>query len=260
MPLPYENKRVLLCDDDSDITQVYEIMLREMGFEVTIRHDAESCLSLAHDNVYDLLILDVNLPGMSGLILLDEIRETRRNAHSKVITITARQDEQDMEACLTRGADGFLSKPISTDDFFNAVRQVMGGGAKTVMRTREELQKKNFERLEQRRFHRQEINEPVIVSPDPEGDYAVDGTLLDISADGLRLSTMASYYKGVTVYIQGGIFKSLELPIAYTIAWCRLDPFEGSEYGLQLQANLDHLRPSLQQLVNRYQIASAQKE
>jgi CheY-like chemotaxis protein len=77
---------------------------------------------------FDVLLLDVHMPGMDGFQVIRSIREREREggSHLPVIALTARSREEDRERCLAAGMDGFLAKPVQTDDLWATIDRVVG--------------------------------------------------------------------------------------------------------------------------------------
>lgn len=112
MRLRGEGSRVLLVDDDPDLRDVVAAMLEAVGLEVVPAATAEDALELARDEAPDLVVLDWNLPGMSGLEMLKLVRADALLASMPIMFLTAHAGTQDMVEAFAAGADDYVSKPF----------------------------------------------------------------------------------------------------------------------------------------------------
>ncbi len=103
--------RVLVVDDDRGLVRAVKRGLESEGFAVDVAFDGEEGLWHAREHAYDAVVLDVMLPGMSGLELCASLRESGNWA--PILMLTARGGERDEAHALDTGADDFLSKPFS---------------------------------------------------------------------------------------------------------------------------------------------------
>lgn len=104
-------ERLLVIEDEESIAFGVRDALEHAGFQVQLAHDGPSGLELARGSDYDLLVLDLMLPGLSGLDLLKTLRAEGRD--ERVIIMTARGSEDDRIHGLEVGADDYLVKPFS---------------------------------------------------------------------------------------------------------------------------------------------------
>ena len=105
-------KRVLLIEDDHDIAEAISYQLDKAGLNVKVARTGEEGLECARKGV-DLVLLDLNLPGMDGLEVCRMIRRQTGTAHVPVIIVSARSDEVDRVLGLEMGADDYVVKPFS---------------------------------------------------------------------------------------------------------------------------------------------------
>jgi two-component system response regulator CpxR len=113
---------VLLVDDDVELCSSLKRLLTMEGFDVTAVHDADSGVQQGLKDKYDLVILDVMLPGGDGRKVL---RRVRVGSRVPVIMLTARGDEADRIAGLEGGADDYLPKPFNTRELVARMRAVL---------------------------------------------------------------------------------------------------------------------------------------
>jgi DNA-binding response OmpR family regulator len=116
-------KRILLVDDEQHIVDVVEYILRENAFDVVVAADGDAGLRKFAECIPDLVLLDLNLPGMSGLDLFREMRRLRSSV--PVVMLTSRAEEIDRVVGLELGADDYVTKPFSPRELAARVRAVL---------------------------------------------------------------------------------------------------------------------------------------
>lgn len=114
--------RVLLVDDEPQIRRVMRSALSGEGYSVTEARSGEEALERLRDAPSDLVLLDVNLPGMSGL---EACRALRTTSDVPVIMLTVRNSEKDKVAALDAGADDYVTKPFSTPELLARIRAAL---------------------------------------------------------------------------------------------------------------------------------------
>lgn len=112
--------RILIVEDEPGIASFLEKGLRAEGFTTMVADDGVSAASIARDDAFDLMILDLGLPGKDGREVLTEIR--RRGEKMPVIILTARRSVQDTVSGLEGGADDYVTKPFSFQEILARVR------------------------------------------------------------------------------------------------------------------------------------------
>ena len=105
-------RRVLIIEDDRDIARLVELHLRDLNCTTDLEHDGDSGLRRAGDGSYDLIILDLMLPGLDGLEICRRIRSSAQS-HVPILMLTAKSTELDRVVGLEIGADDYLTKPFS---------------------------------------------------------------------------------------------------------------------------------------------------
>ena len=139
MSVPQSNghgERILLVDDDAGVRDVVAFTLRREGFEVDEERDGPSALESGRSGRYSLVVLDVMLPGLSGV---EVCRALRAESDVPILMLTARDAESDRVLGLELGADDYVTKPFSSAELLSRVRAILrrreldrAGGGSTV--------------------------------------------------------------------------------------------------------------------------------
>jgi DNA-binding response OmpR family regulator len=124
----YSGKRLLIVDDDADMRLLLAEYFRRLGFDVLERESGQAALEPALTGGFDCLILDVSMPGMSGLELLKRIRD--RGVHTAALFLTAHDALADKVAGFEAGADDYLAKPFSPRELEYRVEALLRRSAK----------------------------------------------------------------------------------------------------------------------------------
>jgi DNA-binding response OmpR family regulator len=111
---------ILIADDEARISRFIEKGLRSLGFATRVATNGPDALDLAMSGEFDLLVLDVNLPGMDGFAVLENLRGS--GSRMPVIMLTARIEIHDTVAGLEGGADDYLGKPFRFDELVARIR------------------------------------------------------------------------------------------------------------------------------------------
>ena len=114
--------RVLVVDDNQSIQKLVSVNLQVRGYAVDVAGSGEEALRLFKAGDYDLLMLDLILPGLSGLEVCTHIRQ---QSDVPIIVLSAREDEELKVQALDAGADDYVTKPFSHEELLARVRAVM---------------------------------------------------------------------------------------------------------------------------------------
>ena len=114
--------RILVVDDEPAIVDAVSYALRSSGFEVDTFGDGESALEAARTEGYDVLVLDVRLPGLSGIEIC---RRLRSESDVPILILTAMDAEVDRVLGLEAGADDYVTKPFSVAELVSRVRAIL---------------------------------------------------------------------------------------------------------------------------------------
>jgi CheY-like chemotaxis protein len=117
---------VLCADDDRDILALLALRLERAGYRVAQATDGEQALSLARELLPDVVVLDVMMPRLSGTEVLAALRADDATADLRVVLLSARAQEADVERGLAAGADAYLAKPFQAPELLEVVGQLAG--------------------------------------------------------------------------------------------------------------------------------------
>lgn len=117
-----QHPHILLIDDDAELSQLVTDYLKLDGFSLDRAADGISGLQLAQTGAYQLILLDIMLPGLDGLSLLRQLRQT---SYCPVLMLTARGDDIDRILGLELGADDYLAKPFNPRELSARVRAIL---------------------------------------------------------------------------------------------------------------------------------------
>lgn len=114
--------RILVVDDEPQIRRVLRTTLSAQGYEVFDAKSGEEALLAIREQRFDLILLDLNMPGMGGLATCREIRE---GSDAAIIMLTVRSSEQDKVAALDAGADDYVTKPFGIPELLARIRAAL---------------------------------------------------------------------------------------------------------------------------------------
>jgi two-component system alkaline phosphatase synthesis response regulator PhoP len=125
-------RRVLIIEDEADLAATLKYNLEQSGgLTVTVASTGEAGLALARQKVFDMLILDLMLPGMDGLEVCRAVRSLPEGARIPILMLTARVDETDKLLGLGMGADDYMTKPFSMKEIVARVKAHLRRAAAT---------------------------------------------------------------------------------------------------------------------------------
>jgi CheY-like chemotaxis protein len=118
--------RVLVVDDDDVIRQLITVNLELEGLEVETAHDGQDCLDKVKDVAPDVVTLDIMMPRLDGWETATRLREDPDTAELKVVLLSARAQEADLQRGSRIGVDAYLTKPFDPDELISVVRRLAG--------------------------------------------------------------------------------------------------------------------------------------
>jgi DNA-binding response OmpR family regulator len=119
--------KILIIEDDRDIADLIAIHTSDIGFEAEKVHDGKDGLIRALENLFDLIILDLKLPGMDGMEICRKLRQEK--VDTPIIMLTSKSEEIDKVLGLELGADDYMTKPFSIRELMARVKTVLRRGS-----------------------------------------------------------------------------------------------------------------------------------
>ena len=120
--------RILVIEDSSEYREFIGELLRLCGYELLEADDGEGGIRLAHDAAPDLIICDLHLPHVDGFSMLETIRKHERERHVPFIFLSGDSDPLHIHRGLDLGAEAYLVKPVSANEFVLEVRRLLPDG------------------------------------------------------------------------------------------------------------------------------------
>ncbi|NYD99611.1 DNA-binding response OmpR family regulator [Kineosphaera limosa] len=121
--------RVVVADDDADIRELVTFKLQQAGYEIDAVADGAQAWASISEAPPRLAVLDVMMPGLSGLDVLRKVREDERTKTVPVILLTARSRDSDVDSGFATGATDYVIKPFSPRELVHRVSSVLARGA-----------------------------------------------------------------------------------------------------------------------------------
>jgi two-component system alkaline phosphatase synthesis response regulator PhoP len=168
-------RHILLVEDEPGLVLTLTDRLRREGFQVTAESDGDRASELVQRQRFDLVLLDIMLPGKSGFEICAELR--RRDSHTLILMLTARGDVEDRVRGLRLGADDYLQKPFEMRELVARIQALLRRAAPARQRLRIGRATVSFE----------------------AGTVAVDGQSIGLSAQSLRLLEYLVQHSGQTI-------------------------------------------------------------
>lgn len=119
---------VMIVDDEPSNAELFSMMLEVEGYHTIVVHGTSMAINMLHRERPDLILLDVMMPGVSGLELCRFIRREPGLAQTPVVLISAKSRPEDIQAGLDAGAQVYLVKPVSKTQLLEGIRKGLGDG------------------------------------------------------------------------------------------------------------------------------------
>jgi DNA-binding response OmpR family regulator len=126
---PTKNRIIVVADDDPDILDLVVYMLTKAGYDAVGVTDGVAAFAAIEANPPRLAILDIMMPGMSGIEVLNKIRASERISDLDVILLTARTRDSDVDVGFAAGASDYVIKPFSPRELLERLDRVLARGA-----------------------------------------------------------------------------------------------------------------------------------
>jgi DNA-binding response OmpR family regulator len=120
--IPY---KILLVDDDPNILISLEFLMRKSGYDVLIARNGSEALELLNDTVPDLTLLDIMMPDVDGYQICKHIKSSKKLKHSKVVFMSAKTKESDIQKGYNLGADLYITKPFATKELVKKISELL---------------------------------------------------------------------------------------------------------------------------------------
>jgi len=117
--------KILIVDDEPNILISLEYLMQREGFEVSVARDGLQAIAAIENNPPDLVLLDVMMPGKTGLEVCQHVRAQDRLREVCIVMLTAKGRETDVAKGLALGANAYITKPFSTRDLVAQVRKLL---------------------------------------------------------------------------------------------------------------------------------------
>ncbi|POS01128.1 response regulator transcription factor [Flavobacterium croceum] len=118
-------KKILIVDDEPNIVMSLEYTFKKNSFEVFIARDGQEALDILQSNLPDVIILDVMMPYVDGFETIERIKQNPKLNHCKIIFLSAKNKDSDIEKGLSLGADAYLTKPFSIKKVVDQVFELL---------------------------------------------------------------------------------------------------------------------------------------
>lgn len=115
--------KILLVDDEAQLTDALSAILKRNKFAVDVANDGETGYDLALYGDYDLIVLDIMMPKMNGIEVLDKLR--KNNISIPILLLSAKSETDDKISGLNSGADDYLTKPFETDELIARINALL---------------------------------------------------------------------------------------------------------------------------------------
>ena len=118
-------RKILIVDDEPNIVMSLEYTFKKNNFEVFIARDGQEALDILQNQLPDVIILDVMMPLVDGFETLEQIKKDEKLKHCKVMFLSAKNKESDIEKGMALGADAYLTKPFSIKKVVDQVNELL---------------------------------------------------------------------------------------------------------------------------------------
>jgi len=117
--------RILIVEDNPNNMKLAQLLLETAGHEVLQAMNALDGLDIAHNDLPDIILMDIQLPGMDGLTATRRLKEDSKTSNIKIIALTAFAMKGDEEKMRKAGCDGYIAKPIRYKEFLETINAIL---------------------------------------------------------------------------------------------------------------------------------------
>jgi DNA-binding response OmpR family regulator len=209
-------RKILVIEDDKDIAHLVELHLRDTGYEVTLAHDGHVGLGEALSKPYDLIILDMILPGADGLEICRRVRAA--SVYTPMVMLSSRSSEFDRVLGLETGADDYLTRPFGIRELLARIKAL-------------------FRRIEALRSEASQKSRRTI----QEGDLVLDVEKRNVTLQGNRIRLTAKEFDLLLHFVNhpGRVYTRLEL---LNLVW----GYSHAGYEHAVNAHINRLRAKVE--------------
>ena len=118
-------KKILVVDDDPYILMSLEFLMKKNGFDVMVARNGTEAMELVEKQVPDLVILDIMMPDVDGYEICKRIKKSPKHLHTKIVFISAKTKEADIQKGYDLGASLYIKKPFSTRELVKQIKELL---------------------------------------------------------------------------------------------------------------------------------------
>ncbi|MFP4457639.1 MAG: response regulator transcription factor [Clostridia bacterium] len=119
--------KILVVEDENHIIKVLKMFLKREGHEVLIAEDGTTAVSMAQEEIPDLIFLDILLPKLNGYLVCQALKEEVATKHIPIVFVSAKAQDEDIQKGYDVGGDGFLVKPFTPEQLRSAIKKHIRG-------------------------------------------------------------------------------------------------------------------------------------
>lgn len=125
MHQPTEAQKILVVDDDPFILMSLEFLMKKNGYHVLVARNGTEAMQIVKDFIPDIVLLDIMMPDVNGYEICKYIKATKKLSHSKVVFLSAKSSEADIQKGYDLGASLYISKPFSTRNIVKQLKELV---------------------------------------------------------------------------------------------------------------------------------------
>ncbi len=118
-------KRILIVDDDKEMTLLMQAILKKHHYEVYLAHDGLKAIKKSNEHSIDLILMDIRMPFFSGFWFCDAFKQRPGTKNIPILIVSSLSDEATIKKAYQMGASGYLKKPFEAEELLTAVKKVL---------------------------------------------------------------------------------------------------------------------------------------
>ena len=123
--VPLSSPLILLVEDNKANSLTFSAYLQAKGYRLILAEDGATAIALAQSEQPDLILMDIQIPGMDGLEVIKHLRDDLQFLNKPIIALTALATDSDRDRCLAAGANNYLSKPVKMKELIVMIQQFL---------------------------------------------------------------------------------------------------------------------------------------